>query len=1147
MDTDRGICPNCGQGETGKMIFHDIYCYDVYILSPQCPHTPNQCKIDFYMAENIVKPLEEEGYNCYYASRNIPGGKMLIQAMSYPISIIPVTVVPVFRDSAFIGLQNFILRPKYLDRVVFILFDSTQIFPLVSQNTYSIHVDDKFLLPKLIETIRSKTQQLPLEERKMKYERMKENDQESTVSSTTSDFHRQISFRRSNRSAKSDFTISSTISEVHSQIQFRRTSIAFPEIHLGEAVSIEDVKRLASTAEILYYCSHEEERIRYVAAITLTKAIQKNITTFSMNAHLQEFENALNHTMNQECTKKWNKSLEFTKLCFWISALAYIKVGKYHITLKAHMKCVTLKKRKATKNQFDLCQTYQKLIVCILKKVKTPSNRLDGSNLLIKNLQSYISILDGKTSFSSGKARNENNILANLPWDAKHIYVSIITEKIIAKKFSFSIEDFFKHICSLVGKKHWDIFLPVVEKVTEYILENGTGACYEPLKLLEMIWNLQKTTGKKHRLTMILKHFSQKLLYHPVHDVRKFITPFLFECLCGKGVELLGSACIQVDQDIVDRCMHEKLSSSNLDLTIKEQVKAGPFFFKFEIKTPNCDNALLYMLKQNTLNDILQTNSTDCAFEQFQEMSRAVEICQGNDNIIELLSTTETDILPFYMVEHGKPLLQYLHEKENQLTWTQMIDILIDVTKAIDHCHGKRVILRDITAASFVVIPKVNETYQTKLASFQYAKHIQTEENNISASYYEEDTDKFFFRGDGNEPVAVYFTAPETLEKKIFTNYTETWMLTASIYSILLYGRQPFQELAHLTLFQYVKEITSDHKVQIPNSFAPDLWAIISRNLDYKPDNRTDVTNLLQDLVTYKNNLGPKGNTIYRVKSVCCLITPDDIQRGHIDNKGYFIQEINQENSQKVYKDHFNRTNYLHEVVSVRMCLETRKKIKELNHLNLLGMRDIKSHPYTTELVSYPFTEYTCTLETLSADTGMNDLLTYFGQLTSALQYLHSNDIVHCNLQCSHIYVNPKQRTLILGHFGRAVYIRKPVYPYVFKMMPPEAEKWSAPEVIKHGMYSRESDIFNLAIVFWEAISNQKMTSNNYQLKPFKQCTSYMEIFSTFPDSSDTQGDCLYELCKCMQNCWNPNQTKRPSIDQIVNTIMLIERDCTLR
>ncbi|XP_031761936.1 uncharacterized protein LOC100493453 isoform X2 [Xenopus tropicalis] len=1080
---DTETCKDCGARKDAgtDTIFHHYFCYDIYIVSAPEPQSTKQRVIDEFMDERIVKPLEEQGYKCFHGCRNMVGGELILHAMSYPITIIPTTIVPVYKDKNFASFRNLLLRPDYLERIVFLSFDSTKIFPaILSKNSYSINSKDANLLQKLIHTIDKNRYQIPLCQRKRQYEMR--HDPESTVSTTGSEFHRNSIFRRADKlriPIQRRASAASVISE-------EMTVYSGSEVQtIDDDVFLEDLKNVTSPMELLCHCHHHNDKIRHFAAKTLVRIIQKDITTFCNNTNLQNVEKEVRSMVENENMKQCETDCNFRKLYFWILAAIYIRIYKNNDSeLKAHIKSLTLKKYKSGTKAFDdVCQkNYNKLTISVHAKIKTWPKSMDSNDMHIQKLENCIALLDHKASQGAEKSDDINAMikyLINLPWDIKYIFVVIITEKVFQKKYADGSIYFFSQICASVGQKHREILLDVVERTTEHILQSYTkGSVKSSLQLLSIIWDLHMKTRKKdENLITILKHFFKKLIYHPLNDVRNFVAPLLFsEDVNGFKIQHLGSTCVIADEDLVESCIREKLSIDHPDMIVKGQVHTTLKASVFEVDTQD-GNALLYMFRQKTLNDILRTNSTDEVYERFEEMSKVVKLCQGNSCIAALKNIISNGIPPFYVVEDSKPLLHFLHEKENQLTWAQMTGILIDINKAVEHCHSKFVILRDITPASFIVFPKADGSFQTKLAHFPYAKCLSKDGNNLSQEDMIYDINLLRFRGDAHEPVAAYFSSPETLKDKEFSIFSESWMLNATFYSVLLYGKQPFQELAHLNMFEFVNEIISCHNAIIPASFPPELWKVLKKNFAYVYLHRMAPERVLVELEKYKNNLGVVRDAVYSINSICCYINPEDVQKDYVNFNDDLIPKETEQQDKNFFRDYFARTNHLSETVSIRMNINTRKKIKALQHDNILCIAEILTDLYTTTLVSYPFGTYTITLDNIDAYTPVDQLLSYFEQITAALLELHSQNILHCDLRCSHIYVSPYEGSLKLGHFRRAVSLEgQRTSPYVFKMMPPDAEKWSAPEVRTSGMYSQSSDIFNLAAVFWEALSYQKTT-----------------------------------------------------------------------
>ncbi|XP_073452617.1 uncharacterized protein [Aquarana catesbeiana] len=1127
--SDTETCPECGQGAIGNahLIFHELYCYHTYILSPPSPQNAKQREKDEYMAEKIVKPLESNGFKCYYGSRDIYGGEHVISALSKPITIIPTTIIPVYRDRIFSAFRNLLLRVDYLDRIVFLTFDSTPIMPpAVAKNSYSIAINDPYLLPKLMKTITKKAQQIPIHVRKRKFEL---SDPESTVSSMS------FPFRRSDTSR-----ISFRIKHLPVATVFEG-SAAFAEIpRLDGNLLLQSTNITASPHDLLSFCHSSNVIMRQGAAKNLARTIREDIANFSNNANLEEFENQIRHLRQKQNT------MELEQLYFWISAAIFYRIYKYHDSnLKMKMKMLTLSKCKASKNRCEqICQeTYHKLTASLHAKMKIWPNKLDNNDQYVKKFDNCLSMIDPKLSEKVATPPVAlTKILSNLPWDIKHIFIVAICEKLFQKKYTDSSVLLFSQICDFIGKKHWTMFIDVIERVTEYMLGTYTKepllAC---LKILRNIvtWNLRRRRRKDDKLNFVVKQIISKLVYHPVDKVRNDVVSLVFGDISNPvDISQLGSCYIKVSEDLVESCIREHLLYSFPALTVHDQVPIdSPHILMFEAKTPESDS-LLYVFRQRTLNDILNTNSTDAAYQSFQEMLTAIKICQGQDNIVALRNAPSNGVLPFCVVEHGKSLLSFLHEKENQLSWIQMIDILIDITKAIHHCHKNNVILREITPASFVILPRGNGSLQTKLASFQYAKCLFNEEPNNEVVEYIDDINFLCVQGDRTEVIAAYFSPPETLRDKTFSKYSEAWMLAATFLSILLYGKSPFQELAHLSVIQFVKEIIAGHNASIPSFLPQDLSEILSTNLNVTVKERMMTETILNKLEMCKNKLGTRQDTVPAEKTVCCYINSEDILRGYIDEE-QFVTEQNEDPKEEICKDNVELVNdQLIETVTMKMSLNTRRILQQLNHENILTVNEIKSKHYKTILISKLCDGYKCQLSKVSSDTGIDQLFSYFEQITLALFRLHNHNIVHCDLRCDHIYINQEKGTVKVSHFARAMSLEGR-QTYAFKMMPRGAEKWSPPEVRANQMYSKASDIFSLAVVFWEAISIQNNEIYaNHPLEPFHQCKVYMEAYAEV--NIHNWNDGINKMLKCMQKCWHPNPTKRPTLNMIMEVIKQI-------
>ncbi|KAK4820717.1 hypothetical protein QYF61_004382 [Mycteria americana] len=85
----------------GDLICHKLYCYNLYIPSAPAPQNKEQIAVDSFINEKIVEVLENDDYCCYHGYRNFVGGDAIIHAMQKAMKIIPVTLIPVYKDQYF--------------------------------------------------------------------------------------------------------------------------------------------------------------------------------------------------------------------------------------------------------------------------------------------------------------------------------------------------------------------------------------------------------------------------------------------------------------------------------------------------------------------------------------------------------------------------------------------------------------------------------------------------------------------------------------------------------------------------------------------------------------------------------------------------------------------------------------------------------------------------------------------------------------------------------------------------------------------------------------------------------------------------------------------------------------------------------------
>ncbi|XP_064370042.1 uncharacterized protein LOC135328713 isoform X1 [Dromaius novaehollandiae] len=934
----------------------------------------------------------------------------------------------------------------------------------------------------------------------------------------------------------------------------------------------------------LRYWDASNEWIRQRICQVLIRNIRRDFLTFCKVAELESLELRVRNLI-QCSSSASNKELciQKEKLYCWILAAMFVHVSTTNnVKLKALLRGMAFAKctvPSGERNYEYLClSAYQKIRVAISTAVKKQRSWPNSIETYLKHLESFLRTLEKRVTFTNQRVLQFQFIqkqLQRVPWMIRHVFILVITEKVFEAKQLAVSQSFFLYVCTKLGKNHWEILLEITERITEHIQASHTqGAVTECLDLLQSLWEWCTRTATKEKKPLvktILHHFFQKLLYHPVSEVRHCIAPLLFseDGTCMHVTEL-GNKMIPANPSHVEAALQEYLKGTFPDLALKGQLKANASSMVVQGVIP-AGNVKICIAKQQTLNDILQTNTTDSDCERFQKLIGIVALCADKESIAKLQMSSACGVPPLYMLEDGNPLLAFLQEKRNKLTLSNILGILKDVARAVWSCHQKRVLLCDITPASFIVFTSGGQgtralQIQAKLSNFLQARLAPPEdEKDYSASDcpYENIRSSQLI-GDSEEPLSIYFSAPESLKYHIFSAFSDAWAIAATFYSILLYGGQTYFELKHLPVSRFIEEICSGHRAQRPDSIPLKLWDMIAPNLEREETKRTSMEALVEHLENYGSILGSDLDKLHEIMSQFSPICEEDIIRGYLDSKGNFKRSDPPNVFPDVCEDSVEqKDDCLCELVSFRMNHTTKTALCALEHENILPVNEIMHYfPMTTTLISQPLGGNRTSLMQVAASASMDDrkLLTCLEQVASAMAYLHSRRIIHCDLQCHYIYLNSGHHCpeviAKVSRWGRAVCLPHPgtddnlFEPYVRKLMPADAAKWAAPEVRNDGLYSRASDVFSFGIVIWEALTAQLTNLHMFKpLKPFRllNCREVLK----FTELGNIPGDFgfpkLAGLIECMKACWNHNPTRRPAFSAILEVIKAEKtaaRDC---
>ncbi|RIB04976.1 kinase-like domain-containing protein [Gigaspora rosea] len=155
------------------------------------------------------------------------------------------------------------------------------------------------------------------------------------------------------------------------------------------------------------------------------------------------------------------------------------------------------------------------------------------------------------------------------------------------------------------------------------------------------------------------------------------------------------------------------------------------------------------------------------------------------------------------------------------------------------------------------------------------------------------------------------------------------------------------------------------------------------------------------------------------------------------------------------------------------------------------------------------------------------ELLKY---ISSDLQIIHENDIIHCDLHSGNIFQNDLHNAYI-GDLGIAKSINKTLDKEVrgiYGSLP-----YVAPEVLRGNPFTNASDIYSFGMLMWEISSGSLVFSD------YKDDGSNLIVEICFnelrPNILKGTATCYANLLK---KCWDKDPNKRPSAIEIHETIL---------
>ena len=141
-----------------------------------------------------------------------------------------------------------------------------------------------------------------------------------------------------------------------------------------------------------------------------------------------------------------------------------------------------------------------------------------------------------------------------------------------------------------------------------------------------------------------------------------------------------------------------------------------------------------------------------------------------------------------------------------------------------------------------------------------------------------------------------------------------------------------------------------------------------------------------------------------------------------------------------------------------------------------------------------------------------NIIKNYLRQILIALDFMHSNNIIHCDLKCSNILLDSNTGKIKLSDFGSAKEIDNDNIKGLIGTLP-----WCAPEILCNKNYGSKVDIWSLGCCLIEMLSGKAPWSEK-KIDNYYQCVIVIGKGNEIPE---IPGNCSEECKSFILKCLN--------------------------
>ncbi|XP_063441987.1 uncharacterized protein LOC134722309 [Mytilus trossulus] len=549
-------------------------------------------------------------------------------------------------------------------------------------------------------------------------------------------------------------------------------------------------------------------------------------------------------------------------------------------------------------------------------------------------------------------------------------------------------------------------------------------------------------------------------------------------------------------------------------------------------------------------------------------------------NLIQLIAFQCRPLPIFYITDQSidYDLNAHLLDARKVFRWIsyrELTTMVADAVNAVGYLHNKDVIHRNVTTFAFSL-----RKNNVVLHDFSVSKVLGNNTGFISDL---ENTD-----------IPVLWSAPESILEDHYDTKTDTWMIGQFIYEVFTHGCHPYTEVYGTPTEQLLEYIVfQDLKPQKWPCIPKDIHAIIIGCCMTNPEDRIDIHRigkLLNSILISLN--GGRRNLVSHIFEEDKKYPELDLQHD-VPERGLpsLFKQLKQNNTQDrhvIRKSYYNLRKSQRRMINTFQITQADIKspdqpitqakhnfiavcepvtvdfIQSLPHLDkqtctvVLQMLDSPSreerrniHGNYQYLLKYKLHKSTNLLELAfkrfygAPEEHGYGYLKIVHNLVKFIGEMHKRNWILRDLCADNIFVLDTNQEITMPRLGRMLWFDSNgvLDDCIIDEVKVDRRRWLPIEVIQNGQYSKEGDIYMLAMVIYELymaldVHHHDTMDSELACAPFAK-VSISELLKTLysgevPMQPDVCPDWLYDIMKL---CWNRDRTRRPTTDHILKEI----------